>query len=222
MTRRLNAIPIKKFQKGKNGFIPLPLILGIIFIVLLGGVGLGIIQTEKKISESVSEIQKLETERKYDEAIQILETLENNFFVKYFGFKKGEIDNEVEKIKSAIQEIEEEQTKEVQQPSVEEYEIQQPLTKENEGEIVFFDCGDSLDCLIEKAKICSLAKVKSNISVEAGSYFVTVSFYGEIRGKEKEKCIFYIRAEKLLDLVKKDEIPSEIEKDKILLKSLLD
>jgi len=183
----------------KKGFALLPLILGIIFILLLGGVGLGIVQTKQKISKAILEVQTLQKEKKFEEAIQKLENLENNFLVRYFGFGKSEIDKEIEKTEKMIEQMKIEEEKKVEE------QLKEKIKKPEEFQIK--DCQDDLDCLIESAKNCNLAKVKDRISLKVGSYDADVLLFAEIRGKENEKCILFVEAEKLYKLEKegKDE-----------------
>lgn len=195
----------------EKGFIPIPLILGIIFILLLGGVGLGIIKTQEKISEAIIEIQNLEKEEKYDETIDKLEELENSFLVRYFGFRKDEIRNEIEKNKNLLEEYQKESGKEAEEKQ--EVVKEQEIEKE-EAQPLIIDCQNNLDCLIETAKSCTPAELQDIISIEIADYILTISFFGEIRGEKTERCLFYIRAEKLIDLEKEGLSQEEIEEEK--------
>lgn len=205
----------RDFNQKIKGIALLPVILAVIFISLLGGVGLGILNTKNEISKSVVEIQKLEEEGKYDQALEKLKTLENNFFIRYFGFKKEEIENKISEIAKIVEQSKESEIKEGE-------EIKKEAEKENISENNFFDCGDNLDCFIDYAKICSPTKIKSDVPLRLGKYYLLISFYGEIRGKEKDKCVFYIRAEKILDFQKEGEEPEKLEKEKSALKLFLE
>lgn len=59
------------------------------------------------------------------------------------------------------------------------------------------DCGDDLNCFIEESKNCNLAKTNHTVTIKVfGVEYVAVSFL-EIRGIESDKCIFYMRTEKI-------------------------
>jgi len=201
----------------QKGFIPIPLILGIIFILLLGGVGLGIVKTQEKISKATAEIQSLEKEQKYDESIKKLEELENSFLVRYFGFRKDEIQNEIEKNKKLLEAYQIESEKQGEEKKEEEVEKEEEVAQ---PQVV--DCQNNLDCLIETAKNCTPAKLQDIISVEIADYIPTISFFGEIKGKEGEKCLFYVRTEKLIDLKKEGLSQEEIEEEKEKLKPFIE
>lgn len=208
---------MKEKIRTQQGFLPIPLILGIIFILLLGGVGLGIVKTQEKISKAVNEIQKLEKEQKYDESIKKLEALENSFLVRYFGFRKDEIQNEIEKNKELLEIYQ----AELKEQNEEEKELE-PEKEEEMSQNQVVDCHDNLDCLIETAKNCIPAKLRDVISVEVAGYVATISFFGEIRVKEGEKCPFYVRAEKLINLKKEGLSQEEIAKEKEKLKPFIE
>jgi hypothetical protein len=195
---------LEKIKKETKAFAILPLILGIIFVLLLGGVGLEIVQTKQKISQTISEVQNLQKEKKYEEAIQKLEQIENNFLVKYFGFEKDKIDKVIEENRILIKEAQQKQVKE-------ETEKMEEVTQEAQPQIL--DCKDSLDCLIGAAKNCNLAKMRDRISLKFGSWEADVLFSAEIKGKENEKCVFYVEAEKLFSIKKEGMTEEEIEKE---------
>jgi len=217
-------------NKNQKGFIPVPLILGIIFILLLGGVGLNIIKTKEKISKAVAEVQGLEEEGNYNEAIEKLKKLEDNFLVRYFGFKREEIQNEIEKNKKLL---EQGQIKTIITPTTtsiteEEGEAEGKGRSKDEGkekkeaQPSYVDCQDDIDCLIEKAKNCIPAKSREVISVKVGDYYPTILFVGEIRGKEQGRCVFYVQAEKLIKLEKEGLSPEEAEKEKETLRPFIE
>jgi hypothetical protein len=193
---------LEKIKKETKAFAILPLILGIIFVLLLGGVGLEIVQTKQKISQTISEVQNLQKEKKYEESIQKLEQIENNFLVKYFGFEKDKIDKVIEENMILMEETQggEKDTEEIKE-----------LPQETQFQVL--DCKDSLDCLIETAKNCNLARMKDRISLKFGSWEADALFSTEIKGKENEKCVFYIEVEKLFSIKKEGMTEEEIEKE---------
>ena len=219
---------MKERNKNQKGFIPIPLILGIIFILLLGGVGLNIIKTKEKISKAVVEIQNLEKEQNYSEAIEKLKKLEDSFLVKYFGFKREEIQDRIEKNKKLLEQVQKKTTiTPTTTPIAEDKDEGKSEGKDEEKEkkeiqISYVDCQDDIDCLIEKAKTCTPAKSHGIISVKVGEYYPTILFVGEIRGKEQGKCVFYVQAEKLIKLEKEGLSPEEAEKEKETLRPFIE
>ncbi len=203
-------------NKNQKGFIPVPLILGIIFILLLGGVGLNIIKTKEKISKAVAEVQGLEEEGNYNEAIEKLKKLEDNFLVRYFGFKREEIQNEIEKNKKLLEQNQAATTTTSTTTTIAEEK------EKKEIQLSYVDCQDDIDCLIEKAKNCTPAKSREVISVKVGDYYPTILFVGEIRGKEQGRCVFYVQAEKLIKLEKEGLSPEEAEKEKETLRPFIE
>jgi len=73
------------------------------------------------------------------------------------------------------------------------------------------DCKSDLDCFIEESKNCNSSKVINTITTDIfGVKQITTSFL-EIKGMELDKCIFYIRTEKI-DLTFPPEVAQEIVK----------
>ena len=200
-------------MKKEQSFAFIPLILGIVAILLLGGVGLEIIQTKQKISRAISEVQTLQKEKKFEEAIQKLESLENDFLIRYFGFGKDEIDRKIEENRRLIEEVEIEEDK---------AKIEKNKEKKEETVPEILDCQDNFDCLIEAAKNCNLAKVKDKIFVKVGSYNADILFSAEIKGKEGEKCVLHVKAEKLYKLEKEGMTEEEAEKETQKWKSFIE
>jgi len=200
-------------MKKEKSFAFIPLILGIVAILLLGGVGLEIIQTKQKISRAISEVQTLQKEKKFEEAIQKLESLENNFLIRYFGFGKDEIDRKIEENRRLIEEVEIEEDK---------AKIEKNKEKKEETVLEILDCQDNFDCLIKAAKNCNLAKVKDKIFVKVGSYNADILFSAEIKGKEGEKCVLHVKAEKLYKLEKEGMTEEEAEKETQKWKSFIE
>lgn len=71
--------------------------------------------------------------------------------------------------------------------------VQCPNVKKNEA----VDCKSDLDCFIEESKNCNPSKVINTITTDIfGVKQITTSFF-EIKGMESDKCIFYIRTDKI-------------------------
>jgi hypothetical protein len=80
-----------------------------------------------------------------------------------------------------------------------------PNVKKNEA----VDCKSDLDCFIEESKNCNLSKVINTITTDIfGVKQITTSFF-EIKRMESDKCIFYIRTDKI-DLTFPPETAQEI------------
>jgi hypothetical protein len=81
------------------------------------------------------------------------------------------------------------------------------VPKEKKTEIL--DCGTSIDCFISAFITCTPAKVIHVATTDIfGIKQITKSFL-EIKGKEKDKCVFYLRTEKI-DLEFPTNTPQEI------------
>ena len=190
----------------KKAFVFVPLILGTIFILLLGGIGLEIIKSDEKISKAMEKIQRLKKEKNYELALEKLEDLENNFLVKYFAFKKEEIEKMIKETSKLLQETKIE-TKEREEDEGKEKEKEELKQRE------VVDCKNDLDCLMESAQNCTLSKVKDRISVKIGEWQADIFVFAEIRGKENKKCLFYVKVEKLYEFKKEGMSRKEIEKE---------
>jgi hypothetical protein len=199
----------QEINNKRRAFVFLPLILGTIFILLLGGVGAGIIKTTQEISKAVKEAQKLQEEKSYEEAVSKLEELENNFLVKYFGFKKDEITKLIEENSKLIEKIKKEELAEEKKEKEKKEEAGEEKAKEKE----ILDCKSSLDCLINCAQSCQPSKVEDRIVVKLGDWTADVLFLGEIKGEENGGCIFYVKAEKLYQLKKEGVGEEESQKE---------
>jgi len=81
--------------------------------------------------------------------------------------------------------------------------LEQPPWKRVEDEIT--DCKTDFDCFIEASKDCNQAKMTHTSTVNIFSMMQTTTLFFEIKGVEKDKCIFYIRNEKN-DLKFSDEL----------------
>jgi len=53
------------------------------------------------------------------------------------------------------------------------------------------DCGIDIDCLIEEAEDCSLAKATIESTLDFFGVLITTFSYSEIKGVENNKCIFF-------------------------------
>lgn len=189
---------MKKFSK--KGIVLLPVILGIVFVLLLGGVGMEIVKTNQKISKAFSEVEEFKKEGRNEEAVAKLKSLEDNFLVRYFGFKREEIDKKINEILS--QEVKEEEAEEIKEKEA-------PITtEEKKEEMEVFDCKENLFCLIEMAKNCQRAKTKSTISLRFDIYVIKGSFTGQIYKEKDGNCVFKARAEKIID-VKKEGVTNK-------------
>lgn len=71
------------------------------------------------------------------------------------------------------------------------------------------DCGTNLDCFITASQNCEPSKVINTITTEILGVKQTTTSFFEIKGLEENKCIFYIRTEKI-DLSFPPEISQEI------------
>lgn len=185
----------------KKGFL-VAAILGVVFILLLGGVGLKLINENQKISKAFLKVEELKKKGENEEAVKILRNLENNFLVKYFGFKRGEINKKIEEILSQKLNLSQ-QNKETQGK---EGEIS--TTTQTQEELAPFDCKDSLYCLIEMAKNCQWSKIESEISFRTGIYTLSIMFKGEIENEKEEKCKIRIKVKNIID-VKKEGVTDE-------------
>lgn len=58
------------------------------------------------------------------------------------------------------------------------------------------DCGKEVMCFIDAASKCESAVVRVNYKNEIGGIEKTEDFYYELKGKEGDKCRFYIKKEK--------------------------
>ena len=179
----------------EKGFVVLPFILGIIFIVLLGGLGLELTNVNVKISKGLKKVQELERAGQPREAVQKLRELKNSFLVKYFGIKEDEINKEVEKNLKLLRETEKNDGKAAKKTNEK---VESGIVPVSDATTSILDCNDNLSCLVRSAGTCTLSKVKSKVNVSVGDYLPTLLLYGEIKGKQAGKCLFYIRAEKLL------------------------
>jgi|GEM_PF-5082803 len=71
------------------------------------------------------------------------------------------------------------------------------------------DCKQDFNCLIQASTNCKKVKVVNTSTVDIfGVKQITTSFF-EIKGKEEDKCNFYLRTEKV-DLVFPANIPTEV------------
>jgi hypothetical protein len=59
------------------------------------------------------------------------------------------------------------------------------------------DCGEDLNCFIEKSKNCDLAKINYRATIRVFGMEQAVVFFFEIKGMESEKCLFYMRREEI-------------------------
>lgn len=182
----------------KKGFLVVA-ILGVVFILLLGGVGLKLISENQKISKAFLEVEELKKKGEREEAVKILKNLENNFLVRYFGFKRDEINKKIDEILSQREE------KEIQE---EKKEVPTTTTTPPQQNSEPFDCKDSLSCLIEMAKSCQWSKIESQISFLAKVYKISLIFEGEIEKGKEEKCKIKIKVKKVVS-VKKKGIPDQ-------------
>jgi hypothetical protein len=67
------------------------------------------------------------------------------------------------------------------------------------------DCGTSIDCLISASKTCSPAKATYDLTLNLFGVTTTNTLLLEIKGKEADKCILYLRREKI-----ESEFPSSV------------
>ncbi|MBA3321855.1 MAG: hypothetical protein H0T45_10480 [Pyrinomonadaceae bacterium] len=75
-------------------------------------------------------------------------------------------------------------------------------------------------CFIQAANTCRKAKLRSTDSNNIGSLMITVTYYSEIRGRQKGKCTFYTKLEEedikydealIRSLKEEGKTPQEIE-----------
>jgi len=71
------------------------------------------------------------------------------------------------------------------------------------------NCGTFIDCLISASKTCSPAKTTNTVTVDIFGVKQTTTSFLEIKGMEANKCIFYIKTEKI-DLSFPPEMPSDV------------
>lgn len=82
------------------------------------------------------------------------------------------------------------------------------------------DCGTDLDCFIQAAANCNLAKVTHTATINFSGIKQTTTSFWEIKGRELNKCIFYLRTEKI-DLTFPPEVPQNVvEQQKEIYKKL--
>jgi len=70
------------------------------------------------------------------------------------------------------------------------------------------DCGTDFDCFIKSSQNCSPAKVTNTVTADLFRVKQTTTSLLEIKGIESDKCIFYIRTEKI-DVTFTPETPQE-------------
>jgi hypothetical protein len=73
---------------------------------------------------------------------------------------------------------------------------QESSSKEENG-ISSNDCGDDLDCFIEASKDCELSSVNYTVVIPFFEVNQTTTSSLEVKGMESNKCIFYIKTEKI-------------------------
>ncbi len=71
------------------------------------------------------------------------------------------------------------------------------------------DCGTNLDCFITASQNCKPSKVTNTITTKIIGVEQTTTSFWEIKGLEENKCLFYIRTEKI-DLIFPPEFSQEI------------
>lgn len=82
------------------------------------------------------------------------------------------------------------------------------------------DCKNSFECFIQASRNCKLSKITNTLTADIFGVKQTTSSYYEIKGLESNKCIFYIRTEKI-DLSFPPEVPQEtVNEQKQLYKKL--
>ncbi len=101
-----------KLKNLYNGFIQIPMLIGIIIsMIAVTGVGYGVVEY-KKTSDLVNNAKQLSVDKKYKEANEKLESVKNKWFVKTLGIQEEKITNEIENnkakldVEAAMQEIE--------------------------------------------------------------------------------------------------------------------
>lgn len=79
-------------------------------------------------------------------------------------------------------------------------------------------------CFIQAANTCQKAKLRSTDSNSLGSLLISATYYSEIRGGQKGKCIFYTKLEKedikydetlIRSLKEEGKTPQEIEQQEL-------
>ncbi len=59
------------------------------------------------------------------------------------------------------------------------------------------DCGSDFGCLADAAETCSLAKLTKTETRNIQGYEITAKTYFEIKGMESNKCLLYLKTEKI-------------------------
>lgn len=93
---------MKEKIKTQKSFIQIPLLIGIIVsIITTTGIGYGAFEYHKT-SKIIGEAEQLTKEEKYNEAIEKLEFAQNRWLTKSLGFRRQEINLEIEQNKKLI------------------------------------------------------------------------------------------------------------------------
>jgi len=95
---------VKEKIRSPKSFIQIPLLVGVIvFIIVASGVSYGLVEYNKT-SKIIKKADQLSQEEKYNEAIELLEKIQNKWLVKELGVKKQVITEKLERNKRFLEE----------------------------------------------------------------------------------------------------------------------